>query len=438
MWTVAKVCSKEILDVYVASCTETGGIYHYKLCEKKLQLADVTPMDRPMYMVMEDRKMYVILRAPYENGESGVVVYDIDDAGKLVNPSPMQSTKGTVACHILAEGENVYCANYISGSVIKLPGQVVQHTGSGPHPTRQEGPHMHFVGLTPDGKYICAADLGTDTVYLYDRDLELRGSAKVPAGHGVRHIAFSQDGKWMFTANELKSTVSAFAYENGTLELVDTCSAVPDDFTGETAAAAIRVKDGDIYVSHRGHDSVARLSFDGSRLTLQDTVPCGGKTPRDFCFVGNDILCANQDSDSVTLLDGSSGYAIADTVNVKMPICVCVGRDLEITQYDGPGYRALIDCNGWRVAIANYAPALELERLDFLERHLETDEVFALIEGTAGLLIGKDRRKVMLEKGKLYNVKRGVWHRLFMTGGAKVLIVENTDTGRHNTEYLKF
>ena len=433
---VAKVCNKGIYDVYIASCTQTGGIYHYKLREGRLHLADFTPADRPMYAVVENHRLYVILRAPFENGESGVVIYDLDDTGKPVNPSALQSTLGKVACHILADGEDVYCANYISGSLCKLPGKVVQHQGCGPDAVRQEGPHMHFVGLTPDRTYICAADLGTDTVYVYDRDLKLHSTAKVPAGHGVRHLAFSQDGKWMFAANELKSTVSAFAYRDGSLELVDTCAALSADFMEESAIAAIRVHNGYIYVSNRGHDSVSKLSFNGQKLTLLETFPTGGKTPRDFCFIGSQLLCANQDGNIVTLIDEELG--ILQTVSVEAPVCVCVESQLEVTEYDGPGYKPLVDFNGWRVAVANYMPKLELSRLDFLERHLETDEVFVLLQGEGGLLIGKERLQVSLEIGKVCNVKRGIWHRVYMTPGAKVLIVENTDTGSHNTEYCSF
>ena len=328
------MCNKGIYDIYIASCVQTGGIYHYKLQNGSLHFADFTPMDRPMYAVIENQKLYVLLRAPFENGESGVVGYTLDDSGKPVDPSPVRSTKGIVACHLLVDQGDVYCANYISGSLCKLPGQMVQPQGHGPHPTRQESPHMHFVGLTPDGNYICAADLGTDTVYVYDRKLKLHSSAKVPSGHGVRHLAFSQDGKWMFAANELKSTVSAFAYCDGNLELVDTCSALPADFAGESAIAAIRVKDGHIYVSNRGHDSVSKLSFDGQKLTMLQSFPAGGKTPRDFSFVGQQMLCANQDSDTVTLLDEEQG--ILQSVSVEAPVCVCVESQLGVTEYDGP------------------------------------------------------------------------------------------------------
>ena len=316
--------SKESFDVYVASCVETGGIYHYKLRGGKLYPVEVTPMDSPMYMVIEERKMYIVLCAPFGNEESGVVVYDIDDDGRLTNPSGIQSTHGEVGCHILVDRGEVYCANYVSGSVVKLPDRVIQHTGHGVDPDRQEGPHVHYVGLTPDGKYICATDLGLDTIFLYDRELNLHGRAKVPAGQGVRHLAFSEDGKWLFAANELKSTVTAFSYADGRLEPVDTCSAVPADFTGETWASAIRVKEGCVYVSNRGHDSIAKLSFAEGRLTLQETADCGGAYPRDFIFAGDYLLSTNQNGNTVTVLDSTRAFALVERTGVEAPLCVCV------------------------------------------------------------------------------------------------------------------
>lgn len=112
--------------------------------------------------------------------------------------------------------------------------------------------------------------------------------------------------------------------------------------------------------------------------------------------------------------------------------------ELEIKEYEGPGYKEQIDFNGWRVAIVNYTPELTETALEYLERHPETDEVFILIEGIAGLLVGTERKRYVMEKGKLYNVKAGTWHRVFMNGTAKVVIVENTDTGKWNTEYHCF
>lgn len=326
MWMVVRVYNKVSTDIYVASCVEHGGIYHYRLSEGVLRLMDVTGMDRPMYMVIAKRKMYIVLRAPFENGESGVVVYDIDEDGRLVNPSEIMSTKGEVACHLTVHKNKVYCANYISGSVMMLPDKVVQHEGRGICPNRQEAPHVHYVGATPDGQYICATDLGLDTIFVYNFDLTLHAKVKVPEGHGVRHLVFSEDGKYVFAVNELMSTVAVFAYDDGRLEFIDCCTALPAGFEGESTAAAIRERDGLIYVSNRGHDSIAVLQFCDGRLKLIDHIDCGGRTPRDFYFAGDYLLSANQDSDEVCVFDILDNFQLSHKAEVKMPICVCVNE----------------------------------------------------------------------------------------------------------------
>lgn len=312
-------------DIYFASCVENGGIYHYKLKGGVFTLAEITPMDRPMYMVIEGRKMYIVLRAPFAHcEESGVVVYDLDEDGKLINPSKILSTKGVVGCHILVDRDEIYCANYVSGSAIKLPDQLVEHSGVGIHPKRQTAPHCHFVGLTPDKKYVCVTDLGLDTIFLYDRDMQLHAKVKVPDGHGVRHLIFSDDGKWLFAANELASTLSVFAYEEGALTLLDTCKLLPEDFTGDNLAAAIRIKDGKIYVSQRGYDAISQVAFTGGKLILENNFPCGGKAPRDFDFAGDLLISTNQDSDTVTVLDSNHHFTLLEEISIDMPICVAI------------------------------------------------------------------------------------------------------------------
>lgn len=309
-------------DIYIASCCEDGGIFHYSLSENgEIKLIDKTACQKPMYMVADNNKMYVLLREPFEDSaESGLIVYDIASDGKLINPSKIISTKGEVACHLMTFNESVYAVNYISGSVIKFPDKLILHHGRGVNKKRQEGPHTHFIGTTPDKKYICVADLGLDSVFLYDKDLNYIDHVKVPLGHGARHIAFSEDGRFMFVANELMSTVSAFSYSQGKLSHIDTKKCLPADFNGESTVGAIRVHNGDVFVSNRGHDSIARMSFDSNRLTYIESIPCGGRTPRDFDFAGDLIISCNQDSGNVVLINEK----LRTEINIKTPLCVCV------------------------------------------------------------------------------------------------------------------
>ena len=118
-------------------------------------------------------------------------------------------------------------------------------------------------------------------------------------------------------------------------------------------------------------------------------------------------------------------------------------RYLEIGEYKGEGYQPLIQFGDWRVAILRWEQGLQAERIEFMERHTQTDEVFVLLEGQATLILGGINGTVEgvfpqeMENGKLYNVKQGVWHTVLLSRDASILIVEDRDTGKENTEYCK-
>lgn len=112
---------------------------------------------------------------------------------------------------------------------------------------------------------------------------------------------------------------------------------------------------------------------------------------------------------------------------------------LEIHEFDGPGYLPLVDFGAWRVALMNYTPDLVAEKINCVQRHDETDEVFVLLQGRCILfLIGEGGRVYAedMQPYRLYNVKRGVWHSHTFSEDAKVLIVENCDTTEENSPFL--
>ena len=112
--------------------------------------------------------------------------------------------------------------------------------------------------------------------------------------------------------------------------------------------------------------------------------------------------------------------------------------DLEIFEYNGVGYNPTMNFETWRVAIANFGEHFDEQRYNYLERHVLTDEVFVLLSGAAKLITGLVFFETEMQIGKIYNVKKGVYHALLMERDAKVLIVENHNTSRENTEYFYF
>ena len=112
---------------------------------------------------------------------------------------------------------------------------------------------------------------------------------------------------------------------------------------------------------------------------------------------------------------------------------------LEISFNDGEGIKPLVYFGTWRVAILNNAPRNRKGNVSYLEKHIETDEVFVLLKGNCELLIAGSNEtygnieKVKMEPGYVYNVKKDVWHACEMDPNTSVLIVENGDTSEGNT-----
>ena len=107
---------------------------------------------------------------------------------------------------------------------------------------------------------------------------------------------------------------------------------------------------------------------------------------------------------------------------------------LEIREYGGEGYRRAVEFGEWTVAFLRWKP--EFGRNTYIEAHRLTDEVFVLLKGRGTLYIGTGREPVEMEPCRLYNVKAGVFHSIEVSRDAEVLICENRNTCRDNTDYL--
>ncbi len=115
---------------------------------------------------------------------------------------------------------------------------------------------------------------------------------------------------------------------------------------------------------------------------------------------------------------------------------------IDIVTHKDAGYKPLVYFEGWRVAILNDNPeSHRLEKLSFLERHMRTDEVFVLISGECTLLVAgngsapDEIEMVRMEPGKIYNIRQAVWHGTIGSESFSVLMLENADTSKQNTEY---
>src|SRR5690606_4242642 len=213
---------------------------------------------------------------------------------------------------------------------------VVAHEGSGPH-ERQEKPHTHFSGFTPDEKYVVAVDLGIDQLITYEiqeEGLKEVTRLSVKPGSGPRHIAFHPNGKHAYIMTELSNEVIALSYDsnNGSFTELQYISTIPGDFTDNSQGSAIHIsKDGKfVYVSNRGHNSIAVFQVDetSGNLTLVERVSSGGDWPRDFVFDPTEkfLVGSNQESSNLVLYsrDSDTGKLTLLDSDITVPYPVCV------------------------------------------------------------------------------------------------------------------
>ena len=103
---------------------------------------------------------------------------------------------------------------------------------------------------------------------------------------------------------------------------------------------------------------------------------------------------------------------------------------IEISKFTGSDFQVMAQFEGWKVGLLRSSQRFS-SRCQ-MERHLLTDELFVLLEGSAVLYV--EDREFPMETCTLYNVKKGACHHIVVSPDATVLVVENSSTSRDNTE----
>jgi len=362
--------------VYFGTDTDRGrsrGIYvsRFDLASGRLsppQLAAATL--RPSYLALShnntgSRHLYAVNAVP--EASATITSFLIDpSSGALRAINQVSSAGGGPCCISLdATGEAAFVANYTGSSIASfrvLPSGALTEPveridyrdrrfgwrgpigASGLNSARQDAPHPHSVRLSPDNRFLLVNDLGSDEISVFAVD---PATARLgpPAlfsnnrpGCGPRHMAFHPNGRWVYSINELDSTIDRFLWTTtssrsnpqGLLVLTDApVKTIAHGFpvARNTASEVAITLDGNfLYASNRGEDTlvVFRVNPANGALTLVQRIGCGGRTPRHFTLDPSSearwLVCANQDSASVTVFhrDPATGHLAGPTQAIAL------------------------------------------------------------------------------------------------------------------------
>lgn len=324
------------------------GIYRFVLDTEAGKLSDVqvaAEIGSPTYVTISDDGQHLYSVAQKDE-QGGVAAYKIDYATGELTHINEQFQEGAPPCHLTVEQAELTTGNYHEGTVelqhIQENGGVssvvssIQHEGTGPH-ERQEKSHVHYAAHTPEGRYVIAADLGTDELVSYkieENELIKVQTFVAKPGSGPRHITFHPNGEIAYLLTELSSEVIVLSYDSisGQFTALQTISALPADFSETNDASAIYISsDGKfVYTGNRGHDSIATFQVNetGKLLTFVNHTPTGGEWPRDFVLDPSEafLITANQHSGSLVLFsrDRETGKLTQLDSKVNIPETVCV------------------------------------------------------------------------------------------------------------------
>jgi 6-phosphogluconolactonase len=248
---------------------------------------------------------------------------------------------GKGPCHLALapDARTLAVANYDSGDVAVLeivegglvrPTAAHREAGSGPNAERQAGPHAHWVGIERDGR-LYATDLGTDRVLAFasERLDEAAVAYAAPPGSGPRQITFHPSRSRAYLVSELASTLTVLDCSGSRWITLATLSTLPPGAPGDSLGGAVAIDNAGrrLYVSNRGHDSVATFALDaqGDAVVIGH-VASGGSSPRFLLLADGCLLVAHEQSGGITLLplDGD-GLPQPTTARADVPGAAFLG-----------------------------------------------------------------------------------------------------------------
>ena len=344
--------SKDKYVAYVGTYTheQSVGIYVYDidLDTGVLTERSVAPVNNPSYLcVSHDGEML------YSIADEGVAAFRIDKNGDLTKVN-QEWNGGMRGCYVEVDSRRrfLFVGGFHDGRVTMMrlaeDGSIagiadgVFHQGIGLSASnrRLDHPKVSCVKLTPDEKFLCAADYGLNQIKVYRIDydhgrLKLEDIVRCTMDSGPRSIRFSADGQNMYILTELSNTIEAYHYcvdedDEPEFEKIQELRIWERNIT--TAASCMAFSDDDkyLYVSVDGCNEVVTVQRDteDGMLRVEQSAPSSGDFPKSLASLPGDkyYVVLNHDTDEIRTfhVDHQKGYTLMKNapISVQRPNCI--------------------------------------------------------------------------------------------------------------------
>lgn len=245
------MAAKKKYVAYVGTYTHSNsvGIHVYDVDIEKGALTErsVAPINNPSFLTVSHDGKFL-----YSIADEGVASFKIGADGDLekINQQWIGGMRGDYV-EVDSKNRFLFVGGYHDGRVTMMklnPDGSIGDISCGIFQSglpisasekRLDHPKVTCVKLTPDEKYLLAADLGLHMVKVYYIDydlgkLELEDIIRCSMDAGPRALHFSKDGKYLYVLTELDNTIEIYSYsgqnDQTMFELVKIVSTLQKDF----------------------------------------------------------------------------------------------------------------------------------------------------------------------------------------------------------------
>ncbi|WP_425617642.1 lactonase family protein [Anatilimnocola sp. NA78] len=275
------------------------SIVHYDLDEQTGKLKEVSRTNvgtAPGSLAVHapSRTLFASLRTNARIGS-----FKIENDGKLsaINETELGTGANAAYVNVDRAGKFLFAASYAAGRMTVHEIAAGGKIGAKPLQEIMTAKTAHATVLSPDEKWVFVPHVEPNSIFQFKLDVQsgkLTQQEKAAGGKpgaGPRHLAIHPSAKFAFSSDETGSSCTLYSLdaEKG-LTPLQTVSTLPETFQGRNTTADVHVHPSGefVWVSNRGHDSLAGFRFDApaSKLTALGQTPTE-KTPRSFALSPN-------------------------------------------------------------------------------------------------------------------------------------------------------
>lgn len=314
---LAEVAMNQI--VYVAS-PESQQIHAWEMSSEGdltlLQILNTPGNGHTMVIRPQKTHLYVGIRPQF-----GVVTYKINKNGMLIEEAISSLPCSPTHLSTDLKGTHLYCSSY-NGSCVTFSKINKHGVASEPMKIINGLNNCHSANVDTTNRVLWVSCLKEDSIRLFNIEYNGNLTSHQPnaiycmPGSGPRHIAFHNKGDYVYSINELHSSVNIIEIntEEGIPIIRETIDIMPADFNGTRWASDIHVTSDSsrLYCCDRTANMIMgfNISKNGRTLSLIDYYHTE-KQPRSFSIDASNrfLVIAGQKSNKIAVhkIDQYSG-----------------------------------------------------------------------------------------------------------------------------------